>query len=139
MKKGVLLNSEISYVISRLGHGDSIVIGDSGLPIPDGCKRIDLAVSRGIPGFFEVLDAVLAEQRVEEVVLAKETKEVSPGIFQGIVSRIRQLENNEGYKVKLTEVSHEEFKLLNEASKAIIRTGECTPYANILLKSGVVF
>ena len=55
------------------------------------------------------------------------------------MSRIKRLENNEGYKVKLTEVSHEEFKLLNKASKAIIRTGECTPYANILLKSGVVF
>lgn len=139
MKKGVLLNSEISYVISKLGHGDSIVIGDSGLPIPDGCKRIDLAVSKGIPGFLDVLDAVLAEQRVEEVVLARETKEVSPDMYKEIMSRIRQLENNEGYKVKITEVSHEEFKLLNKESKAIIRTGEFTPYANILLKSGVVF
>jgi D-ribose pyranase len=139
MKKGVLLNSEISYVISKLGHGDSIVIGDSGLPIPDGCKRIDLAVSKGIPGFLEVLDAVLSEQRVEEVVLAKETKEISPGMYREIMSRIRQLENNEGYKVKITEVSHEEFKHINSTSKAIIRTGEFTPYANILLKSGVVF
>lgn len=139
MKKGVLLNSEISYVISKLGHGDSIVIGDSGLPIPDSCKRIDLAVSRGIPGFLDVLDAVLAEHRVEEVVLAKETKEISPAIYQSMISRIKELENNEGYKIKMTEVSHEEFKLMSKESKAIIRTGEFTPYANILLKSGVVF
>jgi D-ribose pyranase len=139
MKKGVLLNSEISYVISRLGHGDSIVIGDSGLPIPDNCKRIDLAVSRGIPSFLDVLDAVLAEHRIEEIVLAKEIKEINSVIYQGIISRIKELENNEGYKVKITEVSHEEFKILNKDSKAIVRTGECTPYANILLKSGVVF
>jgi D-ribose pyranase len=139
MKKGVLLNSEISYVISRLGHGDSIVIGDSGLPIPDNCKRIDLAVSRGIPSFLDVLDAVLAEHRIEEIVLAKEIKEINSVIYQGIISRIKELENNEGYKVKITEVSHEEFKILSKDSKAIIRTGECTPYANILLKSGVVF
>ncbi len=32
MKKGTLLNSDISSVISRLGHTDSIVIGDAGLP-----------------------------------------------------------------------------------------------------------
>ncbi|HBH65405.1 MAG TPA: D-ribose pyranase, partial [Erwinia persicina] len=29
MKKGTLLNSAISSVISRLGHTDSIVIGDA--------------------------------------------------------------------------------------------------------------
>lgn len=139
MKKGVLLNAEISYTISKLGHGDSIVIGDSGLPIPDSCKRIDLAVSKGIPSFLEVLDAVLSELRVEEIVLAKETKEINPAVYQGIISRIEKLEALEGYKIILKEVSHEEFKLLNKDSKAIIRTGECTPYANILLKSGVVF
>lgn len=139
MKKGVLLNSEISYTISKLGHGDSIVIGDSGLPIPDGCKRIDLAVSKGIPGFLDVLDAILAEQRVEEIVLAEEIKEKNPSVYQGIIGRIQRLEANERYEIKITEVSHEEFKLMNKASKAIIRTGECTPYANILLKSGVVF
>lgn len=139
MKKGVLLNSEISYTISKLGHGDSIVIGDSGLPIPDSCKRIDLAVSKGIPGFLDVLDAVLAEHRVEEVVLAKETKKMNPAIYQGIISRINELEIGENYKIKLTEVTHEDFKVMSKNSKAIIRTGECTPYANILLKSGVAF
>lgn len=139
MKKGILLNSEVSYVISKLGHGDSIVIGDSGLPIPDSCKRIDLAVSRGIPGFLDVLDAVLAEQKVEEIIIATETKAANPVIYDGIISRIKDLENKENYKIKITEVSHEEFKLLNKDSKAIIRTGECTSYANILLKSGVVF
>jgi D-ribose pyranase len=139
MKKGVLLNSEVSYTISKLGHGDSIVIGDSGLPIPDSCIRIDLAVSEGIPSFLDVLDAVLSEQRVEEIVLAKETKQINPDIYQGIVSRINEIQNRENYRVKFIEVTHEEFKAMSKASKAIIRTGECTPFANILLKSGVVF
>jgi D-ribose pyranase len=139
MKKGVLLNSELSYIISKLGHGDSIVIGDSGLPIPDSCQRIDLAVSKGIPSFLEVLDAVLTEQRVEEVVLAKETKEANPEVYKAIMDRIKELENRENYKVLITEVTHEEFKAMSKQSKAVVRTGECTPYANILLKSGVVF
>ena len=51
MKKGVCLNSEISYTISRMGHFDTIAIGDAGLPIPSEVKRIDLAVSPGIPAF----------------------------------------------------------------------------------------
>ena len=28
---------------------------------------------------------------------------------------------------------------LTKESKAVVRTGECSPYANIILKSGVVF
>ena len=52
MKKGTLLNSEISYLISRLGHTDAIVVGDAGLPIPDSTQRIDLALTHGVPGFF---------------------------------------------------------------------------------------
>ncbi len=139
MKKAVLLNSEISYIISKLGHGDSLVIGDSGLPIPDSVKRIDLAVKKGIPSFLDVLDGVLSEQRIEEVVLAKETKQVSPEIYDGIISMLSDIEKQEGITIRLVEVSHEEFKSLSHDSKAVIRTGEFTPYANILLKSGVVF
>lgn len=140
MKKGVLLNSEISYTIAKLGHGDSIVIGDSGLPIPNSCSRIDLAVSEGIPSFVDVLDAVLTEQRVEEVVIARETREVNPSIYQCILDRIAEIEKADNYKIKITEVNnHNEFKQLSKDSKAVIRTGECTPFANILLISGVVF
>ncbi len=139
MKKTALLNSEISYVISKLGHGDSLVIGDSGLPIHDGVKRIDLAVKKGIPSFIDVLDAVLSEQRVEEVVLARETKQASPVLYESIISRLKDIEKQEGITIKLTEVSHEELKHLTGGSKAVIRTGEFTSYANIILKSGVVF
>lgn len=139
MKKGVLINSQISYVISKLGHGDSIVIGDSGLPIPNWNAAIDLAVKKGIPAFLDVLDAVLAEQRVEQVILAKETKEYSSQLYEKIIIKIQEMEKVEGIKVKHTEVSHEEFKLMTKESKAVIRTGEFTPYANIILKSGVVF
>ena len=139
MKKSILINSQISYVISRLGHGDSITIGDSGLPIPNWDMAIDLAVKKGIPAFLDVLDAVLTEQRIEEVILAEEIKQNSPEMYQKIIKKIQQIEKADGIKVKYTKVSHEDFKLLTKDSKAIIRTGEFTPYANIILKSGVVF
>jgi D-ribose pyranase len=54
MKKTTLINSEISYVISKLGDGDSIVIADSGLSIPDQVRRIDMAVKKGVPAFMDV-------------------------------------------------------------------------------------
>jgi len=139
MKKGVLLNSEISYVISKLGHNDSLVVCDCGLPIPDNVMRIDLAVKKGIPSFMEVLDAVLSEQQVEAVVVAKETRLNSPDIYKEIVDRFNEMMRQGSNEIKLTEVTHEEFKNMTRHTKAVIRTGEFTPYANILLKSGVVF
>jgi D-ribose pyranase len=131
MKKQGTLNSEITSVISRLGHTDTIVIGDCGLPIPDSVKRIDLALKRGTPSFMETLEIVLEEMQVEAAILAEEIKQNNPEVEQQIV----QLMSDTG----MSYVSHEQFKRLTGNAKAVIRTGEDTPYANIILQSGVIF
>lgn len=135
MKKGRLLNSDISSVISKMGHTDHITVGDAGLPIPNEVKRIDLAVEKGVPTFLGTLEVILDELKVEEVVIAKEMKEVS-GEF--CAKLLKLLEKKCG-EIRVVEVSHEEFKGITKESKAVVRTGECTPYANIILKSGVTF
>ncbi|MBD2809749.1 D-ribose pyranase [Xenorhabdus sp. Vera] len=61
MKKGVLLNSDISAVTSRLGHTDQITISDAGLPIPSSTQRINLALTQGIPDLLSVFDVVVQE------------------------------------------------------------------------------
>ena len=131
MRKTKLINSEVSYTISKIGHTDSLTIGDCGLPIPSNVNRIDLALKYGVPSFIETLDTVLEELCVEEIVLAEEIIENNPSIYNEILQRF------EGINVIM--VSHEEFKNMTKESKAVVRTGECTPYANIILKSGVVF
>ncbi|WP_042273480.1 D-ribose pyranase [[Clostridium] dakarense] len=131
MKKATLINSEISYEISKMGHTDSITICDSGLPIPSRVKRIDLSLKKGLPTFLDTLDTVLTELCVEEIIIAKELISASNDLYLEIVKRFEN--------TKITIVSHEEFKEMTTSSKAIIRTGEYTPYANIILKSGVVF
>ncbi|MBW9151319.1 D-ribose pyranase [Clostridium estertheticum] len=131
MKKIGILNGEISSVVSKMGHKDLIAIGDCGLPIPDKTKRIDIALSKGIPSFIETLKNVLLELQVEEVILALEIEENNPKVFAQIK---KQFEN-----VKFTFITHEELKIMLNECKAVIRTGEQTPYANIILKSGVIF
>jgi len=131
MKKSTLINSDISYVISKMGHTDSITICDSGLPIPKDVQRIDLALRKGIPSFIDTLDTVLEELQVEEIIIACEMEETSNDLYNDIVKRFEN--------IKITKVNHEEFKSLTKESTAIVRTGEYTPYANIILKSGVVF
>ena len=48
MRKTSLLNSNISLVISKMGHTDMLAIGDCGLPIPKETERIDLALIKGV-------------------------------------------------------------------------------------------
>ena len=131
MKKSYLLNSEISYEIAKMGHNDGLALGDCGLPIPEGIKRIDLAVSKNLPGLIDTLKAVLSELQIQEVILAQETDELSSKIFKEIKELIGD--------TKITFVTHENLKKELSNCKAVIRTGEQTPYANIILKSGVVF
>ena len=131
MKKTPLLNVELSEVIAGLGHGDMLVIGDAGLPIPLDVRRIDLALTRGVPGFIDTLRTVLAEMQVQSVIVAEETVQKSPHIL----AAIKQLLPTTPIEV----VSHELLKADTEGAVAVVRTGEFTPYANIILVSGVVF
>lgn len=135
MKRHRLLNSELSYEISRIGHTASLTLCDAGLPIPAGVKRIDLAIENGYPSFIRTLDAMLSEMMVEEVIVAAEIHLHNQEVFD----QMMELFETHGMAPKLTEVSHDHFKTLTHQSNAVVRTGECTPYANVILKSGVVF
>ncbi|MCK6259047.1 D-ribose pyranase [Fictibacillus sp. KIGAM418] len=130
MKKQGILNSEIASVLARMGHTDTIVIADCGLPIPDDVKRIDLALTMGTPGFLETLQAVADDMQVEEVTLAEELEENEAYLSKVLVAVPGTAQNR---------VSHETFKELTKNAKAVIRTGETTPYANIILHAGVIF
>lgn len=135
MKRTRLLNSELSYEISRIGHTASITLCDAGLPIPAGMKRIDLAIERGYPSFLRTLDVLLSEMMVEEIVVAGEIHLMNPEALQGMMDAFRRHE----MEPVVTEVPHEEFKQRSRESEVIVRTGECSPYANVILKSGVAF
>lgn len=133
MKKGTCLNSEVSYVIAKLGHYDTLTIGDAGLPIPDGVQRIDLAVKLGLPGFKDVMETVLSEMKIQKATIASEMVEINPELYTYMKARIAQ----EGAELVL--VPHEELKHRSASSKAVIRTGECKAYANVILESNVTF
>ncbi|TGG92424.1 D-ribose pyranase [Natronospirillum operosum] len=139
MKYQKLLNSELSRVIARQGHMDELTLGDAGLPVPDAVSRIDLAVIPGLPGLLDVLDAVLSELTIEGVLLAEELKDQSPDFHAALCARLDALSEQSGQAVTRNYVSHGQFKERTRRSKAVIRTGEVTPFANIVLISGVAF
>ena len=133
MKKAGILNSDISRVLSYMGHTDCVCIGDCGLPIPDEVERIDLALAFGEPTFMRTLQIVAGDMKIEKIVLAEEIKTQNPTV-------LRQVEELfAGQNVEVEFVSHVELKERTFDCKAVIRTGEITPYANIILQSGCIF
>lgn len=132
------MNSNIACILSQLGHTDSITIADAGLPIPSCVTRIDLALKKGMPSFLDTLQVIVEDMVIEKVVLAPEIREHNIDIYQGIQKIIRQEIRAFDIPIAFAE-NHAHFKQLTEHTKAIIRTGEATPYANIILQSGVFF
>jgi len=131
MKKHGTLNSEIDKLLADLGHTDQLTIGDLGLPVPTGVKKIDLALKLGSPSFEEVLLVMQQEMAVEAIVLAEEIKTENAEQWQLIQKTFPN--------VPIRFVPHEAFKEETKESKAIIRTGEATPYSNIILQAAVIF
>ena len=131
MKRTTLLHAELSEVIARLGHGDLLVIADAGLPIPDGPRRIDLAVSANVPRFTDVLAAVLAEMKVEGALIADEFAPANAGVHAELM---RQL-----HHTPVSTLSHQQLKTMTREARAVVRTGEFSPYANVILRAGGVF
>lgn len=120
MKKTTLWNSHLSTAIAQTGHTQTLTIGDGGLPVP-----------AGVPRFLEVLDAALSELTVEKIILAEEIQSENPPMWREILER--------SPNIQVSYVPHQKFKEETSHSNAVVRTGENTPYANIILVAGVAF
>ncbi len=131
MKKTGILNPDLAQIIASMGHTDRLAIADSGLPIPANVRRIDLALSAGIPTFLQTLVTVLGDLQVEVAVVAEEMPRRSPELYAATRHALGG--------IRVEQVPHETFKSLLAGVRAVVRSGEQTPYANVILQSGVTF
>ena len=132
MKKTRLLHADLSRLVATLGHGDMVLVTDAGMPAPhdEPVEIIDLALTPGIPGIAATIDVLLSEMQVESHIVAGETIERGDAWFNAL---------GPDHIGTRTVVSHEELKALSRRARAVVRTGECTPFANLMLVSGVTF
>ena len=131
MKKRGILNAQLSYLLAALGHKDLFMIGDAGMPITEGVEVVDLVLTAGGPTFKQVLDAVLDEVQVEGYYLAHEIKEFNPELEEYIKAGLPEAE--------VEYMPHEDLKKFSGKCRFAIRTGEFSPYPNVILRAGVVF
>lgn len=131
MKKRGIINAQLAGLIAGLGHKDTFMIGGGGMPIPKGVEIVDLALCGGVPTFRQVMDAILDEAEIEQYTIANEIEEKNPELLAYIREKLPNAEWN--------MVPHTELKEMSRNVKFAVRTGEFTPYPNIILRAGVAF
>ena len=128
MKRGGLLHPQLLHIVGSMGHLDELVVCDAGFPIPPSVPRVDLAFRPGGPSFADVLEVLAGELVVEAFITATEA---SPIVSKQVASLFPD--------ARAEQLTHDDLKRRSAHCRAIVRTGECTPYANVLLVSGVDF
>ncbi|WKX26505.1 D-ribose pyranase [Tatumella ptyseos] len=139
MNKGHLLHPDIAHLVTQLGHFETLTIADAGLPIPSGLPRIELALTQGVPSFRQVSEVVANAMQIQAAHIADEIVEHNPQAHQQLLALIERVSVEQGQPIEIFYLSHEQFKSLTHQSRAVIRTGECTPYANVIFTAGVTF
>lgn len=133
MKKKGILHSELARIVAGMGHGDKLVICDSGYPIPHNRPVADVILTVNIPRIVETLKVILEELQVEGAIVANEMETVSNPMYREITLALKG--------VPIQKISHEQFKEFTrtETNISFIRTGEATKFSNLILIAGVVF
>ena len=131
MKKSVIINDHLICLIAALGHKDTFLVGDAGMPVPKGVPIVDLALCGGVPTFVQTMDAILNETEIEGYTIAEEIDEKNPELLSYIHEKLAGAQEE--------KIPHVELKKMSAECRFAVRTGEFTPYPNIILRAGVAF
>ena len=129
MQEVGIVNRELARVLAQQGHGDCLMVVDAGFAIPKSADVVDISLAENCPMLIDTLQELKTFFSVEKLIFANDTKEVSPSLF----NKITQLF---GAEVPVELVTHPQIKELSGKVKAVIRTGDFTAFANVILVSG---
>jgi D-ribose pyranase len=123
-----ILNPLIHSLLARTRHTNTLVIADRGFPFWPGLETIDLSLVDGIPSVPQVVEAVLANWKAGQVFMAEEFRTVNDEATQQRFAAAL-------HDVPRTFEPHLALKRRVPQAIGLIRTGEITPYANLILES----
>jgi D-ribose pyranase len=129
MKELGTINRGISRLISEQGHGDLLMVCDSGFAIPKGIEVVDISLTENQPAVLETLKILEKFFSVEKIIIADQTREISPSLFRNVSTLF-------GANIEVETVDHSELKKMAESVKGIIQTADFTAYGNVILVSG---
>lgn len=133
MNKGKCINPCILAAVSRLGHGDKLLIADGNYPLASktaDAEKIWVSLSPGLPTVTDVLTALQSVINIEEATVMEPCEGPEPGIFAEFSTLLDGM--------PLNKLGRYEF--YDECSKPSLRlaiaTGEQRTFANLLITVG---
>lgn len=123
-----ILNPQLNSLLSRVRHTNTLVIADRGFPFWPQIETVDISLVDDIPTVLEVLRAVRANFTAGRVFMAEEfERSNTPATCSQFVQAL------DG--IALSKEPHVEFKKRVPYAIGLIRTGDTTQYANLILES----
>jgi D-ribose pyranase len=123
-----ILNPAVLSLLARVRHTNTLVIADRGFPFWPQIETIDLSLVDDVPTVAQVLNAILPAISIGRVFAAEEFR------THNRPARIETLQTQLG-TIPLQFEPHLEFKRRVPTAIGLIRTGDTTPYANLILES----
>ena len=128
MLKTGILNPQINSLLSRVRHTNTLVISDRGFPFWPMVETVDISLVDDLPTVLQVLRALRTNFVVGKAWMAREFAENNS-------ARTRSQFNQALAGITVVQEPHVEFKLRVPRAIGLIRTGDTTQYANIILES----
>ena len=129
MLKTGILNPALLELIARIRHTNLLVIADRGFPFWPQIETVDISLVDDVPTVAQVVDALRANYQIGRAYAAEEFLEVNPKkVTDALRKRLAGVE--------LNFEPHAQLKLRVPGAIGLIRTGDTTQYANLILESG---
>lgn len=129
MLKAGVLNPHLNSLISRVRHTNTLVIADRGFPFWPMIETVDISLVDDVPTVLQVLAALRGNFVIAKAWMAREFLRInSPTTRAAFATAL------DG--IALKHEPHVEFKQRVPRAIGLIRTGDTTPYANLILESG---
>jgi D-ribose pyranase len=124
-----ILNPAVLSLLARVRHTNTLVIADRGFPCWPHLETVDLSLTDNVPTVLQVLAALRPDFRIAHAYMAREFKKAND-----TGARVRFAQALAGVPVRFE--LHANLKLRVPGAIGLIRTGDMTPYANVVLVSG---
>ncbi len=129
MLKSGILNPCILSLLARVRHTNCLVIADRGFPYWPGIHTVDISLVDDVPTVVQVIKAIVPCWSFGKAYMAKEFLEHNSETAREHVERAL------GGVTLVLEAHESVFKPRVPGAIGLIRTGDTTQYANIILES----
>ncbi|MDQ2775002.1 MAG: RbsD/FucU family protein [Acidobacteriota bacterium] len=123
-----ILNPRINSLLSRVRHTNTLVIADRGFPFWPGLETVDISLVDDVPRVLQVLVAIKENFVIGRVFMAQE-------FHPGNSAETRHMFQQALEKIPVVVEPHAQLKTRVPAAVGLIRTGDTTQYANLILES----